>query len=96
MNSTNTSSKNNNNSTTTATSVVITDNNNENVTQTIIQRLPWGSIKEKNFNILNVINSDNKKPGEYIMHLIFHNFVTISSKKIEQILYGDRRVRIAN
>jgi hypothetical protein len=60
-----------------------------------IQRLPWGAIKEKNFNIfLNNINSDNKKPGEYIMHLIFHNFVIISSKKIDQILYGDRRVCI--
>ena len=58
-----------------------------------IQRLPWGAIKEKNFNLfLNNINSDNKKPGEYIMHLIFHNFVIISSKKIDQILFGDRRV----
>jgi hypothetical protein len=53
-------------------------------------RLPWGAIKEKNFYFLNV-NCD-KKPGEYIMHLVFHNFVIISSKKIDQILNGDRRV----
>ena len=82
---------NNNNATATAT---VSNKNNTSILndEQMLPRLPWGAIKEKNLNFINNINSDNKKPGEYIMHLIFHNFVMISSRKIDQILYGDRRV----
>ena len=36
---------------------------------------------------------EKKKPGEYLMHLIMFNFVQISSKKLEQIVGGDKRVK---
>lgn len=51
-------------------------------------RLPWGAYKEKLISNINI----DKKPGEYIMHLLFHNFIVISTKKIEQVLFGDKRV----
>jgi hypothetical protein len=57
-------------------------------------RLPWSIYKDKTAptSILNV--NVNKKPGEYVMHLIFNNFITISNRKIEQIHYGDKKVSL--
>lgn len=65
-----------------------------------VTRLPWGALKQQENNSLNnnlfllnstIINSD-KKPGEYLMKLIFHNFITICNKKIQIILNGDKKV----
>lgn len=35
---------------------------------------------------------ERRKPGEYLMKLIVFNFVQIGSKKLEQIINGDKRV----
>lgn len=39
-----------------------------------------------------IINVEKKKPGEYLMKLIVFNFAQIGSKKLEQIINGDKRV----
>ena len=36
-------------------------------------------------------NVDRKRPGEYLMHLLMLNFVNLSSKKLEQIVSGEKR-----
>jgi hypothetical protein len=56
--------------------------------------LPWGAKREeKKFSYLNLNIIEEKKPGEYLMHLVFHNFVLICNRKIEQILTGDKKVK---
>ena len=37
-------------------------------------------------------NIEKKKPGEYLMHLLVLNFIQLGSKKLEQIVSGDKRV----
>lgn len=39
-----------------------------------------------------LVHIEKKKPGEYLMKLIVFNYVQICSKKLEQILNGDKRV----
>lgn len=63
-----------------------------------LTRLPWGAVKEKpNFSNNLLASSDSvhfekRKPGEYLMNLVVFNFVQIGSKKLEQIVNGDKRV----
>lgn len=77
-------------------------------TDKCLTRLPWGAVKEKpNLNsqlaqlaqlmggsMLNSVNMEKKKPGEYLMKLIVFNFAQVGAKKLEQIINGDKRVRI--
>lgn len=39
---------------------------------------------------------EKKKPGEYVMQLVMLNFVQLTSKKFEQIINGDKKVRTVN
>jgi hypothetical protein len=59
-----------------------------------VVHLPWNMHREKDKSVTSILPnlSGNKKPGEYIMNLVFHNFVMISNRKIEQIVNGDRKV----
>lgn len=43
---------------------------------------------------LNSIGMEKKKPGEYLMKLIVFNFAQIGSKKLEQIVNGEKKVKI--
>jgi hypothetical protein len=42
----------------------------------------------------NEASVENKKPGEYVMHLVMLNFIQLSAKKLEQILNGEKRVSV--
>ena len=44
-------------------------------------------------NVDKFTNIERKKPGEYLMHLLMLNFIQLGSKKLEQIVSGDKRVR---
>ncbi len=44
-------------------------------------------------NVDKFTNIEKKKPGEYLMHLLMLNFIQLGSKKLEQIVSGDKRVR---
>jgi hypothetical protein len=72
-----------------------------------MNRLPWGVFKEKQCYFLNHLNnldinfltltndsvSGEKKPGEFVMQLVMLNFVQLTSKKFDQIINGDKKVR---
>ena len=72
-------------------------------------KLPWGVLKQTqnlssslhhliksvpNVNIdSDFFKIENKKPGEYLMNLIVFKFMQLSSKKINFIMEGEKRVR---
>lgn len=39
-----------------------------------------------------LLNIEKRKPGEYLMKLIVFNFAQCASKKLEQIVQGEKRV----
>ncbi len=54
---------------------------------------PWSILARDKSSSSSRLNSNvNKKPGEYIMNLVFHSFATVSNRKIEQIMNGDKKV----
>jgi hypothetical protein len=78
----------------------ISNENNKHLVESI--RLPWGAIREKpnpNYSFssstsTNQFNIDNKKPGEYLMHIVVFNFIQLSSKKFDQLVKEKRERRL--
>ena len=50
-----------------------------------------GGLNQLLINI-DFANIEKKRPGEYLMNLLMFNFVQVGSKKLEQIVSGDKRV----
>lgn len=58
----------------------------------LVQLIGGGAL---NLNVPDaLLNMEKKKPGEYLMKLIVFNFAQLGSKKFEQIINGDKRVRL--
>ena len=90
----------NNESSENAISPKVSNDNNKQTVESIC--LPWGAIREKpnpNASFSTSPNHqfqiDNKKPGEYLMHIVVFNFIQLSSKKFDQLVKEkrDRRLR---
>lgn len=41
---------------------------------------------------LDNVGVERKKPGEYVMHLMTLNYINICSRKLDQLINGDKRV----
>ena len=51
-----------------------------------------GQQQQQQLVNLDNVGVDRKKPGEYVMHLMTLNYINICSRKLDQLINGDKRV----